>query len=115
MKGTVVKSTGSNYEVRIDSDGTIIQCRIKGKMRTEDIKSTNPVAVGDFVDIEMESEDSSEGLICELLPRRNYVVRRASNLSKQTHVLAANVDQALLLVTINYPVTTPVFIDSFLA
>ena len=115
MKGTVVKSTGSNYEVRIDSDGTIIQCRIKGKMRTEDIKSTNPVAVGDFVDIEMESEDSSEGLICELLPRRNYVVRRASNLSKQTHVLAANVDQALLLVTINYPVTTPVFIDLFLA
>ncbi|MDO4461475.1 MAG: ribosome small subunit-dependent GTPase A [Bacteroidia bacterium] len=113
MKGTVIKSTGSYYDVRIEEDNTVISnCRIKGKMRTDDIKSTNPVAVGDYVNISIES---GEGLITEVLPRKNYVVRRASNLSKQTHILAANVDQALLVVTINFPVTTPVFIDRFLA
>lgn len=110
-QGTVIKSTGSHYEVR-DSEGNVYTCRIKGRMRLDDIKSTNPVAVGDYVEFEADGDDS---VITELLPRKNYVVRRASNLSKQTHVLAANVDQALLLVTINYPVTTPVFIDRFLA
>ena len=81
-------------------------------MRLEEIKSTNPVAVGDWVMVEC---DDDEGLICEVMERKNYIVRRASNLSKQSHVLAANVDQAILIVTVNYPVTTPVFIDRFLA
>ncbi|MCQ2235599.1 MAG: ribosome small subunit-dependent GTPase A [Bacteroidales bacterium] len=113
MKGTVIKSTGSYYDVRLEEDQRVVtNCRIKGKMRTDDIKSTNPVAVGDYVSISIEA---GEGMITEVLPRKNYVVRRASNLSKQTHVLAANVDQALLVATINYPVTTPVFIDRFLA
>ncbi len=111
--GTVVKSTGSHYEVR-DDDGRVFLCRIKGKLRLDDIKSTNPVAVGDFVEFETEDGDENEGVICSLLPRKNYVVRRSTNLSKQTHILAANVDQALLVVTINYPVTTSVFIDRFL-
>ncbi len=110
-KGIVIKSTGSHYLVRLESE-KIVSCRIKGRMRLEDIKSTNPVAVGDRVVVEPEGED---GLIDEVLERKNYIVRKASNLSKQSHVLAANVDQALLLVTINYPVTTPVFIDRFLA
>ena len=110
-KGIVIKSTGSHYLVRLENEN-IISCRIKGRMRLEDIKSTNPVAVGDRVVVEPEGED---GLIDEVLERKNYIVRKASNLSKQSHVLAANVDQALLLVTINYPVTTPVFIDRFLA
>ena len=110
-KGVVVKSTGSRYVVR-DENGILYSCRIKGRMRLDDIKSTNPVAVGDFVVFEQDGEDS---VISELLDRKNYVVRRSTNLSKQTHVLAANVDQALLVVTINYPVTTSVFIDRFLA
>lgn len=109
--GIVVKSTGSHYVVRTD-DGQLFDCRIKGKMRLDGSKSTNPVAVGDYVRFVIED---GEGVIADLLPRRNYVVRRASNLSKQTHVIAANVDQALLVVTINYPVTTAVFIDRFLA
>lgn len=112
MRGTVIKSTGSYYDVRLDDGQVVADCRIKGKMRIDDIKSTNPVAVGDFVNIEIES---NEGVIDEVLPRKNYVVRRSSNLSKQTHILAANVDQALLVVTINFPVTTPTFIDRFLA
>ncbi len=112
-KGTVIKSTGSHYEVR-DEEGRIFVCGIKGKLRLDDIKSTNPVAVGDYVEFETEGALEGEGVISELLPRKNYVVRRSINLSKQTHILAANVDQALLLVTINYPVTTSVFIDRFL-
>lgn len=116
QKGTVIKSTGSQYVVRAEDD-TLHTCRIKGKMRLDDIKSTNPVAVGDFVmfeDAPLHNADE-DGAITELLPRRNYVVRKSTNLSKQTHVLAANVDQALLVVTINYPITTLVFIDRFLA
>lgn len=116
QRGTVVKSTGSQYVVRAD-DGSLHTCRIKGKMRLDDIKSTNPVAVGDFVmfdDTPLHNADE-DGAIVELLPRRNYVVRKSTNLSKQTHVLAANVDQALLVVTINFPITTLVFIDRFLA
>lgn len=113
--GTVVKSTGSQYVVRAN-DGSLHTCRIKGKMRLDDIKSTNPIAVGDNVLFEDESISADEdGSIIELLERRNYVVRKSTNLSKQTHILAANVDQAILVATINYPVTTPVFIDRFLA
>lgn len=116
QRGTVIKSTGSQYVVRAD-EGTLHTCRIKGKMRLDDIKSTNPIAVGDFVMFEDEAQQNTneDGTITELLPRRNYVVRKSTNLSKQTHVLAANVDQALLVVTINYPITTLVFIDRFLA
>lgn len=112
MRGTVIKSTGSYYDVRLEDGQVVTDCRIKGKMRIDDIKSTNPVAVGDYVNVEIES---NEGVIDEVLPRKNYVVRRSSNLSKQTHILAANVDQAVLVVTINFPVTTPTFIDRFLA
>ncbi|MBP5365287.1 MAG: ribosome small subunit-dependent GTPase A [Bacteroidales bacterium] len=110
-KGTVIKSTGSHYVVR-DEQGLSVECRVKGRMRLDNIKSTNPVAVGDYVEFAVED---GEGVIAELLPRRNYVVRRSTNLSKQTHVLAANVDQALLVVTVNYPITTTTFIDRFLA
>lgn len=115
-KGTVIKSTGSQYVVRAE-DGSLHTCRIKGKMRLDDIKSTNPVAVGDYVLFEdnANGNEDEDGAITELLPRRNYVVRKSTNLSKQTHVLAANIDQALLVVTVNFPVTTPVFIDRFLA
>ena len=111
MKGTIIKSTGSHYLVRTAEAGDV-ECRIKGAMRLEGSVSTNPVAVGDFVNV---STDGIDYAIDELLPRRNYVVRRSTNLSKQTHVLAANVDQALLVVTVNFPVTTRVFIDRFLA
>lgn len=115
-RGTVIKSTGSQYVVRAEN-GSLHTCRIKGKMRLDDIKSTNPVAVGDYVMFEDSAvgNEDEDGSIVELLDRKNYVVRRSTNLSKQTHVLAANVDQALLVVTVNYPVTTPVFIDRFLA
>lgn len=111
-KGLVIKSNGNLYVVRDEND-SVSTCRIKGKMRLDDIKSTNPIAVGDYV--MFEAQDNDESVIEEVLERRNYVVRKASNLSKQTHILAANVDQALLLVTINYPITTAVFIDRFLA
>lgn len=111
-KGLVIKSNGNLYVVRDEND-SVFACRIKGKMRLDDIKSTNPIAVGDYV--MFEAQDNDESVIEEVLERRNYVVRKASNLSKQTHILAANVDQALLLVTINYPITTAVFIDRFLA
>lgn len=110
-RGIVIKSTGSNYLVKQDS-GDIVNCRIKGRMRQDDIRSTNPVAVGDYVMVELDDEG---GVIDEVLERKNHIVRRSSNLSKQMHVIAANVDQAVLLVTINYPITTAVFIDRFLA
>ena len=108
---TVICSTGMQYTLRTDP-GELLTAHLKGRMRLDDIHSTNPVAVGDHV---LYEADGDEAAITELLPRRNCVVRRATNLSKQTHILAANVDQALLVVTINYPVTTAVFIDRFLA
>jgi ribosome biogenesis GTPase len=111
-EGIVIKSTGSWYLVK-QTDGTVVQCRIKGKMRLEDIKSTNPVAVGDVV--EWEPEDEETGVIIEVKERKNYIIRRSTNLSKQSHIIAANIDQAILVVTINYPVTTLIFIDRFLA
>ncbi len=110
-KGIVIKSTGSQYLVKTD-DGSVITCGIKGRMRQEDIRTTNPVAVGDYVFVDIDQEG---GVIDSVMERKNYIVRRSSNLSKQAHVLAANVDQAVLLATINYPVTTSIFIDRFLA
>ncbi len=107
-KGIVIKSTGSWYLVKQD-DGTEVNCKIRGKLRLDDIKSTNPVAVGDVVLLD------EEDVIVDIEQRKNYIVRKSSNLSKQSHIIAANVDQAILVVTINYPVTTTVFIDRFLA
>ncbi len=113
-EGVVIKSTGSWYTVKPHNGGNPVQCKIKGRFRLDDIKSTNPVAVGDKVSFSVDSTSGS-GLIEEILPRQNFIVRRASNLSKQTQILASNIDQAILVATINYPVTTPVFIDRFLA
>lgn len=112
MHGIVVRSTGSWYDVRTD-DGRIVACKVKGKFRLQGIRSTNPVAVGDGVTI-VETGDGT-ALIKAIDDRRNYVIRRASNLSKQSQILATNLDQALLLVTIARPETSTTFIDRFLA
>jgi ribosome biogenesis GTPase len=112
MKGLVIKSTGSWYGVLTDEDKTI-NCRIKGKFRTLDIKTTNPIAVGDHVDIELEP-DQETGLITLLHPRKNYIIRKSINLSKQAQIIAANLDQAFLIVTLASPRTSLGFIDRFL-
>jgi ribosome biogenesis GTPase len=111
VQGLVVKNTGNIYSVK--TDGGVVECRIKGNFRLKDIKSTNPVAVGDYVKISMREDNTA--YISDILPRRNYIVRKASNLSKQSHILAANVDVCLLVVTVNYPATSTTFIDRFLA
>lgn len=108
----VVKNTGSWYTVRTD-DGRDVESKIKGNFRLKEIRTTNPIAVGDRVKI--EENPSGTAFISEIEPRKNYIIRRASNLSKQSHIIAANVDQAMLIVTVNYPITTTVFIDRFLA
>src|SRR5690606_7432143 len=114
MKGVVMKSTGSWYEVLAD-DGNHYNCRIKGKFRTKDIKTTNPVAVGDVVDIHLEAEgEGFTGVIVHLHERRNYIIRKSVNLSKQAQIIAANLDQAFLVVTLASPFTSLGFIDRFL-
>lgn len=110
MRGLVIKSTGSWYSVRI-ADNTIVECRLKGKIRLDDRKTTNPVAVGDSVEIE---NDINGGQIVSILPRKNYIIRKSINLSKQTHVIASNMDMALLIATIVAPRTSLGFIDRFL-
>ena len=112
MKGLVIKNTGSWYQVKTD-DGQSIECKIKGNFRLKGIRSTNPVAVGDRVQIILNQEGTA--FISEIEDRKNYIVRRSSNLSKQSHILAANLDQCMLVVTINYPETSTIFIDRFLA
>lgn len=112
MSGLVIKNTGSWYTVRTD-DGRDVESKIKGNFRLKDIRTTNPVAVGDRVDIDINAEGTA--FITKIEERKNYIIRRASNLSKQSHIIAANVDQAMLIVTVNYPITTTVFIDRFLA
>ena len=112
MLGLVIKNTGSQYIVKT-AEGDLIDCRIKGNFRLKGIRSTNPVAVGDRVTITSPVDGTS--YITDIQERRNYIIRRASNLSKQSHILAANVDMCLLIVTINYPETSTVFIDRFLA
>ncbi|MBR4705787.1 MAG: ribosome small subunit-dependent GTPase A [Paludibacteraceae bacterium] len=107
MRGLVIKSTGSSYIVRMD-DGSDAECRVKGNFRIRGIRTTNPVAVGDFVQV-------ADGWITDVEERRNYIIRRATNLSKESHILAANIDQAALIVTVNHPVTSTTFIDRFLA
>ena len=113
MTGIVIKSTGSWYTVRAP-DGLVINCRIKGKFRLSGIKSTNPVTVGDNVDFEMQDNDEN-GVIYNIHDRKNYIIRKSVNLSKQTHIIAANIDQAFLLVTLKDPQTFTSFIDRFLA
>lgn len=113
MEGVVVKSTGSWYSVRV-SRGEYIQCRIKGKFRMDGIKHTNPISVGDVVDFEME-EGREEGVIHRIHDRKNYIIRKASNLSKQTHILASNLDQAVIVASLVQPATSLGFIDRFLA
>jgi len=110
MNGVVIKATGKRYTVKPDTGG-IVQCRLKGKFRIQGIKSTNPVVVGDNVEIVQESE---LWMIVKLHERKNYILRKSVNLSKQTHIIAANIDQALLMITLNSPVTTTGFIDRFL-
>ncbi len=112
MKGLVVKNTGSWYQVKTE-DGRLIDCKIKGNFRLKGIKSTNPIAVGDNVDIDINNEGTA--FITRIEDRKNYIVRKSSNLSKQSHILAANIDQAMLVITIAYPETSTVFIDRFLA
>ena len=107
LKGLVIKNTGSWYTVLLD-DGSTADCKIKGNFRLRGIRSTNPVAVGDRVEVK-------EGFIIEIEDRRNYIIRKSINLSKQSHILAANVDQALLIVTVSKPETSTTFIDRFLA
>lgn len=111
--GVVVKSTGSWYSVRLEN-GTYLQCRIKGKFRLEGIKHTNPIAVGDRVDIEYEP-GREEAIITRIHERTNYIIRKASNLSKQTHILASNLDQAIVVASLVQPATSLGFIDRFLA
>ena len=112
MKGFVIKNTGSWYSVKTD-DGKVVECKIKGNFRLRGIRSTNPVAVGDHVEIALNQEGTA--FITHIDERRNYIIRKSQNLSKQSHIIAANVDQAFLIVTVNYPQTSTTFIDRFLA
>ncbi len=113
MKGIVTKSTGSWYTVCSD-DGNRVDCRLKGKFRIKGIKSTNPVTVGDHVKFEFEAGKET-GVINEILARKNYIIRKSVKLSKQTHIIASNIDIAFLIITIDNPPTFPGFIDRFLA
>ena len=112
MKGLVIRNTGSWYTVLTD-DGEMVESKIKGNFRLKGIRSTNPVAVGDRVGIVCNQEGTA--FINEIEDRRNYIIRKSPNLSKQSHIIAANVDQAFLIATVNYPVTSLTFIDRFLA
>ncbi len=115
MLGIVYKSTGSWYTVKTD-EGDIYECRIKGKFRIKGIKSTNPIAVGDLVIFEAEQiGDETIGVISKIEDRKNYIIRKSVKLSKQTHIIAANIDQVFLLVTLKNPKTYTIFIDRFLA
>ena len=120
MRGLVIKSTGSSYIVRMD-DGSDVECRIKGNFRIRGIRTTNPVAVGDYVNVQRDKvqctkeDGNSVYWITEVEERRNYIIRKATNLSKESHILAANIDQVALIVTVNHPATSTTFIDRFLA
>ena len=112
MRGLVIKNTGSWYVVKTD-DNRLVDCKIKGNFRLKGIRSTNPVAVGDFVQITMNPEGTA--FIHNIEDRKNYIIRKASNLSKQSHILAANIGMAFLVITISHPETSTTFIDRFLA
>lgn len=108
-RGIVIKSTGKRYRVA-DEEGNIYECLLRGRFRVSGARTTNPVAVGDHVRF-----DADEGVITELMPRRNYIIRRATNLSRESQIIAANIDQAFLIITVKMPVTLVEFIDRFLA
>ncbi|MDE5963019.1 MAG: ribosome small subunit-dependent GTPase A [Alistipes sp.] len=110
LSGTVIRATGSWYEVL--HDGETLRCRIRGKLRLRGVRSTNPVVVGDRV--ACEADEAGDWVIVDIAPRTNYVIRRASNLSKESHIIAANIDRALLLVTLQSPATPTEFVDRFL-
>lgn len=112
MRGLVTKNTGSGYWVRLDNGKTLL-CKVKGNFRLKGIRTTNPVAVGDYVEVEEVGVDVA--YIKEIEERKNYIIRKASNLSKESHILASNLSQTLLVVTIAHPQTNLVFIDRFLA
>lgn len=112
IKGLVIKTTGSWHKVKT-SNGQIISCTIKGKFRIKGIRLTNPVAVGDIVELKKE-EGQENGIIVKIHPRKNYIIRKSINLAREAHILAANVDQALLMVTLKEPTTYSMFIDRFL-
>lgn len=112
VEGRVVRTTGQTYVVRTD-DGRELVCRVKGNFRIKGLRTTNPVAVGDMVTVAHTGADAD--FITDVAPRKNYIIRKASNLSKESHILAANVDQALLIATLREPVTSTTFIDRFLA
>lgn len=111
-KGLIIKSTGSWHSVKMPS-GVVHECKIRGKFRMKGIRTTNPIAVGDWVDIKIE-KDADSGFITKIHQRKNYIIRKSINLSKQAHILAANVDQAFLIVTLASPATETTFIDRFL-
>ena len=111
MKGLVIKNTGSWYTVRLD-DGQLLDCKVKGNFRLRGIRSTNPVAVGDCVTV--APNQNGTAFITEIEDRRNYIIRKSINLSKQSHIIAANVDQALLVITVISPQTSTTFVDRFL-
>lgn len=112
MKGVVIKNTGNLYHVR-DTEGNDLTCWAKGNLRLKGIRSTSPVVVGDRVFLEVNPDGTA--FITDIEDRDNYIVRKASNLSKHAHILAANIDRALLCITVRFPETTTVFIDRFLA
>lgn len=114
VKGLVLRSTGSWYDVRDSRDGHIWQCRLKGKFKALGLKVTNPIAVGDYVRFEAEDETQNFGIIHEIMPRENYVVRRSVHKTAHAHLIAANVDQAILIATLVFPRTSLGFIDRFL-
>ena len=109
--GLVLKTTGMRYSVR-DDNGEIYYCSIRGKLRLKGVKTTNPITVGDIVDIELENDNT--GSICRVHDRKNYIIRRSTNLSRESHIIAANLDQTLLIVTIDFPETPAAFIDRYL-
>ena len=113
MTGLVIRNTGSHYVVALDGGGEV-NCKIKGNFRIKGIRTTNPVAVGDRVEVGTPADDGT-AFITAIVPRRNYIIRRASNLSKESHIIAANIDQTLLVVTLAHPTTSTTFIDRFLA
>lgn len=113
MKGLVIKNTGSWVTVRLDDGSAVVNCKMRGVLRLKGLRCTNPVAVGDIVQVEDKGGDAP--VVGAIEPRRNYIIRRASNLSKEFQIIAANLDQAVLVVTLTNPVTSTTFIDRFLA
>ncbi len=114
MKGLVIRNTGYSYTVKADDTGDLYECKVKGNFRIKGIRTTNPVAIGDRVEFTPQTEENA-GLITALEDRKNYIIRKSTNLSKQSHILAANVDQCFLIVTVLQPETSLTFIDRFLA